>query len=296
MTIEILHGDCEQVVSTLPEKSINTVVTSPPYWGLRNYQVDGQLGLEASPEEYAQKLVDVFAAIRPALRDDGTIWLNIGDCYARSNTTRPDNNISTPGRSGIGNIPKSQWKGLPAKNLIGIPWKVAFAMQADGWHLRSDIIWSKPNPTPESVKDRPTRAHEYIFLFSKSQRYYYDADAVREPYVSDFSYAHPGGRNKRTVWTVTPKPFKEAHFAVYPPDLIEPCIKAGCPEGGTVLDPFFGAGTTGLVAESCGRNTIGVELNKDYITIARKRLGLIPDALTPFLGRNKLTTPQPDFV
>lgn len=275
MKVKIISGDCREAIKTLTDNSVHCVVTSPPYWGLRNYESKKQLGMEKSPEDYVESLRDIFREVRRVLRDDGTLWLNLGDCYARSNTTKPDNNIKTPGRSGIGNIPKAKWKGLPAKNLIGIPWKVAFAMQQDGWHLRSDIIWNKPNPTPESVKDRPTRAHEYIFLFSKSQRYYYDADAVRDPYVSKFDYGHPGGRNKRTVWTVTPKPFKGAHFAVYPPDLIEPCIKAGCPEGGIVLDPFFGSGTTGLVAERCGRKAIGIELNPKYVKIAKKRLGTV---------------------
>ncbi|MFO0109702.1 MAG: DNA-methyltransferase [Alphaproteobacteria bacterium] len=275
MTVKILRGDCRKLIKKLEDRSIDCVITSPPYWGLRNYENANQLGMESSPEEYVENLRGIFSEIRRALKDHGTVWLNLGDCYAGgSYTGRNDVNVKTPGRSTLSaSVPKGKWRGLPPKNLIGIPWRVAFALQQDGWVLRSDIIWSKPNPTPESVPDRPTRAHEYIFLFSKSPRYFYDADAIREPYQSkSYKFANPKGKNRRTVWTITPKPCKEAHFATYPPELIEPCIKAGCPEGGTILDPFFGAGTTGLVAKRLNRHCIGMELNPDYAVIAAQRL------------------------
>lgn len=295
----ILHGDALEVLRTLPDGIVHTCVTSPPYWGLRDYGVEGQIGLEPTPEEYVERLVEVFREVRRVLRDDGTLWLNLGDCYAGAGDRR----------GGIGNEhgqrnehkPPDKEIGLKPKDLIGIPWRVAFALQADGWYLRSDIIWHKPNAMPESVKDRPTKAHEYIFLLAKSERYYYDADAIREPYaensLSRYKYQYrsdvpsskatknpaigaragkinpnPKGRNKRTVWSVSTKPFKGAHFATFPPDLIEPCILAGCPEGGIVLDPFFGAGTTGLVALRHNRNFLGIELNADYIELAKQRL------------------------
>ena len=275
MTMKILLGDCREVIKKLSPNSVNCVVTSPPYWGLRNYEKDKQLGMEDSPDAYVESLREVFRNIWPVLRDDGTVWLNIGDCYAGgSYTGKNDVNVKTPGRSNLSkSVPKGRWRGLPPKSLIGVPWRVAFALQEDGWCLRSDVIWHKPNPTPESVSDRPTRAHEYIFLLSKSSSYFYDSDAIREPYqTAGYKFANPKGKNKRTVWTVAPKACKEAHFATYPPELIEPCIKAGCPKGGTVLDPFFGAGTTGLVANRLGRNWIGIELNPAYAKIAAKRI------------------------
>lgn len=264
---KVIHGDCLYVLKTLPDNSVHCCVTSPPYWGLRDYGVDGQLGLEKTPEGYVEKMVEVFREVRRVLRDDGTLWLNLGDSFG---------------------FPKQ-------KDLTGIPWRVAFALQADGWYLRSDIIWYKPNAMPESVKDRPTKAHEYIFLLSKSPRYYYDADAIREEAKTKWSFragaAKPekgdnkdrndngrrcivgaGTKNKRTVWHVATRPFKGAHFAVFPPDLIEPCILAGCPEGGIVLDTFFGSGTTGVVASKLKRGFIGIELNPEYIEIAKTRL------------------------
>lgn len=274
MTVKILKGDCRKVIKKLEDGSIDCVITSPPYWGLRNYENKNQLGMEETPEEYVENLRQIFVEIRRILKDNGTVWLNIGDCYAGgSYTGRNDVNVKTPGRSNLSSAtPKGKWRGLPSKNLIGIPWRVAFALQSDGWVLRSDIIWNKPNPTPESVPDRPTRAHEYIFLFSKSSRYFYDGDAIREPYLSKYKFANPKGKNRRSVWTVAPKPCKEAHFATYPPELVEPCIKAGCPEGGIVLDPFFGAGTTGMVAKRLKRRCIGIELNPDYAAIAARRI------------------------
>lgn len=291
----LLVGDCRETLRTLPDQSVHCVVTSPPYFGLRDYGVDRQIGLEHSPAEFVAEMVAVFREVHRVLRDDGTLWLNLGDSYARNpakgkSGTPNGRNLAKQGYSGGAGIP---W-GTKEKDLIGIPWRVAFALQADGWYLRQDIIWHKPNPMPESVRDRCTKAHEYIFMFAKSPRYYFDFEAIREPEVCGRMRGpalHPdakstngngglsrrksdGKRNRRSVWEVNTKPFKEAHFATYPPDLIEPCILAGCPEGGTVLDPFFGAGTTGLVAQQHGRNWIGCELNPDYADIARRRLGI----------------------
>ena len=263
--------------------------------------------MEPTPEEYVANLVEVFREVRRVLRDDGTLWLNLGDSYASVHTGGQKSPKSTVGSNmpGVQEIrqPKAnpQEYGLKDKDLVGIPWRVAFALQADGWYLRSDIVWHKPNPMPESVTDRPTKAHEYIFLFSKSQKYYYDADAIKEPAVTSGQtrkfntpkkvgrlvnqrkasgnespdaepWEVPAMKNKRTVWSVTTKPFKGSHFAVFPPDLIEPCILAGCPEGGVVLDPFVGSGTTLLVATQHHRRSIGIELNPDYIKIAERRL------------------------
>ncbi len=313
---EIKQGDAIEVLKTMPAQSVNTCVTSPPYWGLRDYGIDGQVGIEETPEEYVAKMVEVFREVKRVLRDDGTLWLNLGDSYASRG------GIAQPHRDGSGGIGKKGTRGmqgysaagggfikpsainngLKPKDLIGIPWRVAFALQADGWYLRSDIVWHKPNALPESVKDRPTKAHEYIFLLSKSRKYYYDADSIKEP-SSDLEkskkrYEKPfggkkaeellktdqvhtriigmrefdGKRNKRTVWTVPTRPFPEAHFATFPPDLIEPCVLAGCPIGGVVLDPFAGSGTTLLVATQHHRRSIGIELNPDYIKIAERRL------------------------
>lgn len=285
---------------------MNCCVTSPPYWGLRDYGVDGQIGLEKSPEEYIAKLVEVFREVRRVLRNDGTLWLNLGDTYngymanQRATSISANNQHARPVfESGRG----KRTNGLHAKDLVGVPWRVAFALQVDGWILRSDIIWHKPNPMPESVTDRPTNSHEYLFLFAKSERYHYDHNAIKEPHgynrwtssrgrnasVLDACYdgqagkssilrggkINPfpeGGRNKRSVWTVPTRPFPGAHFATFPPDLITPCILAGCPEGGAVLDPFFGTGTTGLVAYKLGRRWIGVELNPEYCAMARERI------------------------
>ncbi len=295
----IIQGDALTVLGGMKPQSVQTCITSPPYWGLRDYGIDGQLGLEETPGQYVEKMVEIFREVRRALRDDGTLWLNLGDAYAANRKNQVKDNITRD----VGNyLPMTVPPGLKPKNLIGIPWRVAFALQADGWYLRCDIIWAKPNPMPESVKDRPTKAHEYIFLMSKNQRYYYDADAIREPhqessiirdqagYGAAFrgrhtmpgenrphsddhdGFNHPDGRNKRSVWTIPTKPFPGAHFAVFPPKLIEPCILAGCPEGGIVLDPFFGSGITGLVSKNCARKFIGIEINEDYIKIAKKRL------------------------
>lgn len=312
MSVQILNGDCRELLKTLPDASVDCCVTSPPYFGLRDYGHADQIGLESSPDKYIAQLVPIFDEIYRVLKDNGTLWLNLGDSFAN-------------------------------KQLLGIPWKVAFALQADGWFLRQDIVWAKPNPMPESVSDRCTKAHEYIFMFSKVHKYYYDADAIAEDAIyagltgqDDSGYkdakqfkgkhgktwaerkaagepsrhvlagaaAHKAGnfatkqrghgrrhagfndrwdamsreeqcsgkRNKRSVWTVATKPFSQAHFATFPPDLIEPCILAGCPKDGTVLDPFGGAGTTGLVADRHGRNAILIELNQAYATMAIERI------------------------
>lgn len=327
----ILQGDALEQLKTLKSKSVNMCVTSPPYYGLRDYGVDGQIGLEDTPEQYIARLVDVFREVRRVLRDDGTLWLNIGDSYNGSQKgsggtgkMSAKQNSNKGANYAVGGQPlKMDIKGLKHKDLIGIPWMLAFALRADGWYLRQDIIWAKPNPMPESVTDRCTKSHEYIFLLSKSAKYYYDAEAIQEKAaIADIKNTAFGGkkygdnpdeqdhrksgniynpkrngladkvltvqgkeikrelgiadenytvRNKRDVWTVSTKPFKEAHFATFPPKLIEPCILAGCPEGGVVLDPFFGSGTTGEVATRLMRKWIGIELNPKYIEIAKSR-------------------------
>lgn len=290
----ILQGDALTVLKTLPERSVQMCVTSPPYFGLRNYGVEGQIGMEETPELFVQRLVEVFREVRRVLKDDGTLWLNLGDSYGKQ------------------------------KQILGIPWRVAFALQADGWYLRQDIIWHKPNPMPESVTDRCTKAHEYMFLLSKSEHYYFDNEAIKEPAIyglngidrrppgivrdrlygyeskeselrgrtvtktkNGITIRHPNGkhaneqqssktivdkRNKRSVWTVPTKPYRGAHFATFPPDLIRPCIQSGAPVGCTVLDPFFGSGTTGQVAKQLCRHYLGIELNPEYIKLAENRL------------------------
>ena len=319
MDYQIIEGDCIEGMRRLEGQSVNCVVTSPPYFGLRDYGHDEQIGLEASPDAFVAKLVDVFREVRRVLRDDGTVWLNLGDSYAGSwgNAGGHNRGNGTQREITVGSVVKDQAErngdfvppaangyaelGIKKKDLIGIPWRVAFALQADGWYLRQDIIWHKPNPMPESVRDRCTKAHEYIFLLSKSQKYYYDHDAIKEPAVGGTSKGNgsrlaeqaikrtgniiSGGtakstlgtsadeaRNRRSVWTVTTKPYKGAHFATFPPDLIRPCILAGCPKDGTVLDPFGGSGTTALVALEEGRKAVLCELNTDYIALAHKRL------------------------
>lgn len=294
----IINGDSLEVIKTLPDGSVNCCVTSPPYWGLRDYGVEGQLGLEKTPEEYVGKMVAVFGEVRRVLRDDGTLWLNLGDSYSGSCQTGGTNSISGKGKSQP-HVKHKRSTNLKPKDLVGIPWRVAFALQADGWYLRQDIIWYKPNPMPESVTDRCTKAHEYVFLMSKSARYYYDAEAVKEAVMhpqklhkstskspaQEFAYhgnaptnsgrcgTDPSGRNRRSVWTVATQTFKEDHFAVFPPNLIKPMVLAGCPTGGVVLDPFVGSGTTAIVARELGRRFIGIELNPEYADMARRRVG-----------------------
>jgi DNA modification methylase len=361
VTIDIRIGDCRDVLRQMPADSVHCCVTSPPYFGLRDYgtaqwdggdaecdhkqtvarhdggrvnvdgfngsasassdkgamnyrdtcgkcgarRIDRQIGLEPTPDAFVAEMVAVFAEVRRVLRDDGVLWLNLGDSYAsggRANYgfTDPDSKQATHPAIKSARRPE-QPPGLKPKDLIGIPWRVAFALQADGWYLRQDIIWSKPNPMPESVTDRCTKAHEYLFLLSKSPRYWYDAEAISEPALfagdmkiqgeKSLSKGQANGahvaksgnalrervlvketRNKRSVWEIPTSPYPEAHFATFPPALIEPCIKAGCPVGGTVLDPFGGAGTTGLVADRLGRNAILIELNPAYADMARRRI------------------------
>ncbi len=295
----LICADVLEGLRQLPDESAQCVVTSPPYWGLRDYRVAGQLGLEASPEEYVEKLVHVFRDVRRVLKKDGTLWLNLGDCYANS---APRSAFGDQSDRGVGKhgelIPrptKYPWR-LKPKDLVGMAWRVAFALQEDGWWLRTDIIWSKPNVMPESVADRPTRAHEFLFLFAKAERYFYNADAVREPHVTasnlrdkaaEFQgsqayrtplgkgtreWNHPNGRNLRSVWTIPSQPFPEAHFATFPEALVEPCVRAGTRHGDTVLDPFCGSGTVGVVALCLGRSFVGIDLNAEYIEMAGRRI------------------------
>ena len=327
--MKIIQADVFKGLATLADKSVNTCVTSPPYFGLRDYGAPGQIGLEKTPEEYVAKLVEVFREVRRVLRDDATLWLNLGDSYgAPGGSIHAGFNERYHGRGGekqtaIGAntasaTAKGAYRSPRAKQLLGMPWRVALALQADGWVLRQDIIWHKPNPMPESVRDRCTKAHEYIFLLSKSPKYYFDHKAMQEPCVkgaagseshtgktgdhqmgrastkprktsSTNASAVPGAvehsgihregsprepetRNRRDVWTVASQPFKDAHFATFPPTLVEPCILAGCPVVGVVLDPFSGAGTTVMVAERHGRQGLGIELNPEYIEISLKRI------------------------
>lgn len=298
----IYCGSALEVLKSLPDQSVNCCVTSPPYFGLRDYGVDGQIGLEITPEEYISKLVDVFREVKRVLRDDGVLWLNLSDSYATNRGYQVHNSIGAKDHTYDKGM-KAADIGLKPKDLIGIPWMAAFALRDDGWYLRQDIIWHKPNPMPESVTDRCTKSHEYIFLLSKSQKYFYDHEAIKEPVAKstivrgpvdfggkkgreynpqktdpnyrngkeqwgrtfDYKESCKNGRNKRSVWTVSTKPFSGAHFATFPHDLIEPCILAGCPKGGTVIDPFFGSGTTGLVAYKHGRKFLGIELNEEYV-------------------------------
>jgi len=298
----VLSGDCIESLKTLPDECINTCVTSPPYFGLRDYGCDGQIGLEETPDAFVKKLVEVFREVKRVLRDDGTLWLNLGDSYAANRGYQvPDGKVGDVGNSkGM----KADTIGLKPKDLIGIPWRVAFALQQDGWYLRQDIIWHKPNPMPESVTDRCTKAHEYIFLLSKSAKYYFDNEAIKEDAVApnvkhksskkseaqESAYVgraptnlgrcgtgDDGKRNRRSVWTVTTKPYKGAHFATFPSDLIEPCILAGCPAGGTVLDPFGGSGTTAGVSVKNGRDAVLCELNPNYIGLIAARVKLIAE-------------------
>lgn len=304
-THRIITGDCIEGMKTLPECSIHTCVTSPPYFGLRDYGGgDDEIGQEDTVEGYVQKMVEVFREVRRILRDDGTLWLNLGDSYMSAKNCAPPPQTVASGN--FRSMPtdfvpanRKEQKGLKSKDLIGIPWRVAFALQADGWYLRQDIIWNKPNPMPESVEDRCTKAHEYIFLLSKKPHYYYDHESVKEPVASSTvnrlsqknlpnqtgSTRVPGKtngnmkavgngetRNRRSVWTVTTKGYKGAHFAVYPEELITPCVLAGCPKDGIVFDPFTGSGTTAVVALKNGRNYIGTELNPEYVKIAEDRI------------------------
>lgn len=304
MKVEIIQGDVRAAIKTLPAESVHCVVTSPPYYGLRDYGVAGQIGLEPTPDEYIAELVAVFREVRPVLRTDGTLWLNLGDSYANDakwgGASGGKHVSALHGNSGIGRGRK--YTGAKPKDLLMIPARVALALRVDGWWLRSDIIWAKPNPMPESVTDRPTSSHEHVFLLAKAERYFFDADAARgvaswtrennpdwqtqrdatnEQKGCDNRNAKSGGftqwqpeqgRNIRNVWTIATSPYPEAHFATFPPELAERCIRAGCPRGGTVFDPFAGSGTTGLIANRNGRNSILIELNAGYVAMARKRI------------------------
>lgn len=338
---ELYTGDCLEILRMLPEDSAQTCITSPPYFGLRDYGHDGQIGQEPTPDAFVSALVNVFREVKRVLRDDGTLWLNLGDSYAaqRGGTHQPAETLAG-GKGGIADDGKRVNRsrldgynptrnasaiGLKHKDLIGIPWRVALALQADGWYLRQDIIWSKPNPMPESVKDRCTKSHEYIFMLSKSARYYYDHAAIKEPAIysgitgqdesgykgaqafggkhgkTDKQRGHSrrhagfndrweamtkaeqcsGMRNKRSVWEVPTRPYAGAHFATFPPDLIRPCVMAGCPAGGVVMDPFSGSGTTGEVALQEGRKYLGIELNPEYQQMAISRI-------SPFAQQERL--------
>lgn len=328
--MQIITGDALETLRQLPDGCCSMCVTSPPYYGLRDYGADGQIGQEETPEEYTQRLVEVFREVRRVLTDDGTLWLNIGDCYAGSGKGRTRDGIYSQKSQSIESYGQKAGKlkrapaaagAIKRKDLFGIPWLLAFALRADGWYLRADIIWEKPNAMPESAKDRPTRAHEYIFLLSKAQHYYYDAEAVKEPAVGFYNaapagsrgnakpnarrrgnsrtfrgggaYTHDqaaensanverqshglvpnesGKRNRRSVWTVATRPYKGAHFATFPEELVRPCILAGSKPGDTVLDPFAGSGTTGAVAIQEGRDFIGIEINPTYSEMSEQRI------------------------
>lgn len=300
----IVQGDCLEVLRDLPDGCARMCITSPPYWGLRDYGCDGQIGLEKTPDEFVARLVKVFRELRRVLADDGTLWLNIGDSYAQSGKGGATGATSTL-NGGIESQNASKHvaanrlvAGLKPKDLVGIPWMVSFALRADGWYLRQDVIWHKPNPMPESVRDRFTKSHEHLFLLSKSPRYYWDAEASKEPAVykekrngrigayqkkaqgDGGDGTSPTGiaerdltvRNRRDVWTVATQPFKGAHFATFPPDLVEPCVKIGSAPGDIVLDPFAGAGTVGVVCMGLGREHLGIELNPAYVAIAEARI------------------------
>lgn len=332
--LDVLVGNCVDTLKTLPDQHVNTVVTSPPYFGLRDYGQDKQIGLEATPDDFVAALVAVFREVRRVLRDDGTVWLNLGDSYARAGGWSNNNGLDGVSRqeskraksnmTGIGNKSQKLPKGLKEKDIIGIPWRVAFALQSDGWYLRQDIIWHKPNPMPESATDRCTKAHEYVFLLSKSPKYYYDHKAAKEPAIGGSSGAAatlkreastraqtiPGQgydthrpdrekvdyngtmRNRRSVWTVATRPYKGAHFATFPPDLIEPCILAGCPVGGTVLDPFGGSGTTAGVALSHDRRAVLCELNPEYVDLIPARIDYIRNYYSVKNTGGKLVKPS----
>lgn len=258
----LIQGDAQSVLARMATNSIACVVTSPPYWGLRDYNISQQIGLEATLPEFLNRLLDVFAEIRRVLREDGVLWLNLGDGYTSGNRGWRAPDKKNPARAMA--VRPDTPDGLKPKDLMGIPWRLAFRLQEAGWYLRSDIIWHKPNAMPESVKDRPSRSHEYLFMLTKSKRYFYNSGAIAES----------GRRNRRSVWDIPTQAFSGGHFATFPPRLVEPCILASTRPGDTVLDPFFGAGTVGLVAQQLGRRYIGIELNPDYVRLAAQRLSL----------------------
>lgn len=263
----LVVGDSLEILQSLPDGFFQSCITSPPYWGLRDYGVDGQIGAENSIEDYIDKLVELFSEVRRTLATDGTLWLNLGDTYTSGNRNRRAPDKKNPARTMTYRQPTPE--GLKPKDLIGIPWRVALALQADGWYLRSDIIWHKPNCQPESVKDRPTRSHEYVFLLSKSEDYYYNYLAIMEAAANGEKQM----RNRRSVWSINTEPFRDAHFATFPPALVEPCILAGSKPNDFILDPFFGSGTVGEVCSKHNRYFWGIEINPEYANIAKKRLG-----------------------
>lgn len=260
----IITGDARVELAKLKPGTFHSCITSPPYWGLRDYGIAGQIGAEMKLDDYIRDLVAIFAEVRRVLTDDGTLWLNIGDSYTSGGRTWRQTDKKNKARGMDYRAPTPD--GLKPKDLIGVPWRVAFALQSDGWYLRSDIVWNKNNGLPESVKDRPARVHEYVFLFSKSERYFYNHEAVREPAVNGSK------RNCRSVWTINTEPFKEAHFATFPRELVARCLIAGSRNGSRILDPFFGSGTVGDVCQTFGRDFVGVELNPEYVEIAQRRL------------------------
>lgn len=272
--VQIVSGDVREKLSSLPDEMVHCCVTSPPYWGMRDYGYRGQIGAEETIEEYIANLVSCFREVRRVLRPNGTFWLNISNTYTSGGRSWRDKDGKNQGRA-MSYRPDTP-QGLKPKDLIGVAWMLAMSLQQDGWYLRSDIIWHKPNCQPESVKDRVTVSHEYLFMFSKNENYYFDQDAIKEPTADGKGY-----KNKRTVWNINTEPCKEAHFAVFPRALVRPCILAGSPKGGLVLDPFLGSGTVGIVAIETGRRCIGIEVKPDYVNIAKQRLlGVSPALFT----------------
>jgi site-specific DNA-methyltransferase (cytosine-N4-specific) len=261
---EIIIGDAKKVLRSFPDDLFQTCITSPPYWGLRDYGVENQIGAEPEVDGYIDNLVGIFKEVKRTLKPDGTLWLNIGDSYTSGNRRWRDADKKNPARAMNYRPPTPE--GLKPKDLIGVPWKLAFALQKDGWYLRSDIIWHKPNCQPESVKDRPTRSHEYVFLLSKNEKYFYDHLSTRHKTLDG---RH---KNQRTVWPINTEPYEEAHFAVFPESLVSPCLLSGSKEGDIILDPFLGSGTTGAVALKNKRAFIGIEINREYVEIAKKRI------------------------
>jgi len=277
--VEIVQGDSRQALQSIPDGVFQCCITSPPYWGLRDYGIDGQIGAENDPKAYIADLVAIFREVRRTLRDDGTLWLNIGDSYTSGDRRWRAPDKKNAGRAMSYRPPTPQ--GLKSKDLIGVPWRLALALQADGWFLRSDIVWHKPNCQPESVKDRPTRAHEYVFLMSKAESYFYDYEAIREP-----SCNGEGPKNRRTVWNINTNGFHGAHFAVFPPELVRVCLLAGSKPGSVVLDPFFGSGTVGLVCREYGRRCFGIELNPEYVRMAVGRVEKVGPTLPLYAVAN----------
>lgn len=261
----IFEGDALNVLHRIPSASVQCVVTSPPYWGLRDYGINNQIGLEPSLHQFLNRLISIFSEIKRVLKDNGVLWLNIGDGYTSGNRGYRAPDKKNPARAM--SVRPDTPEGLKPKDLLGIPWRLALALQDDGWFLRSDIVWHKPNAQPESVADRPTRAHEYLFMFSKSERYFYNQEAIKERGVNGSL------RNRRSVWSINTMPFPGAHFATFPPRLIEPCILSSSRLGDYVLDPFFGSGTVGVVCVKHNRHYIGIELHPEYVAMAAGRLG-----------------------